>query len=397
MRLGSSVEKKDVSIDDRQNLTLLGAVMHTRKLVEPIAKLTTTGTSMILSGIIATAISTLSAGDLPSSTQGKESVGMVNPSSRFQVDNGWNIFLDTEFLWWIAKEDGLFYTQSGFTGVETSATPPDGAVNFNGHLKKVKPQFRPGFRIGLGGNMEYDEWDIYLFWTWFKSNARGTSRENNHGSLLTLWGHPKVDAPNSTKGASFAQGKWGLHINLIDVELGRSFWTGRHLSLRPFFGIRGAWIDQHFGIRYDYNTIPLTKGRIRAESDFEGVGVRAGLDMRFTLIGGWSFYGIASAAMLYGFYDCDFHAHWNSVKVANARDGFHNAASTAQLSLGVRWDTYVHKDRYHFGLYAGWEQNIWFGLNKMNHYFSNFNEGNLQQMNGDLALSGGTFGVRFDF
>jgi hypothetical protein len=351
--------------------------------------------AVAIAGIFSiTAISPLCADDLPSTTQGKEAVGIVNPSSRYEIDNGWNLFLNTEFLWWVAKEDGLYYAQSGFTGVQTSAVPPDGTKNFNGHLQKVKPHFRPGFRIGLGGNMSYDEWDIFLNWTWFQSNARGDSK----GYLLTLWGHPRVSGPdNSTDGALFTRAKWSLHLNILDLEMGRSFWVGRHLSLRPFFGVRGAWIDQHFDIHYDYTTDPITDGKLRAESDFEGGGVRAGLDTRFGLWGGWSFYGIASASMLYGFFNCDFHERWESVKVAKTRDGFHHAASTAQLALGVRWDTYVHRDRYHFGLYAGWEQNIWFGVNKMNHYFHSLSEGNLQQMNGDLTLSGGTFGVRFDF
>jgi hypothetical protein len=347
-----------------------------------------------LGGIILIGISSLCAGELPSSTQGKEAVGMVNPSSRYQVEDGWNFFLNTEFLWWVAKEDGLYYAQSGYTGVLTSAIPPDGTKNFDGHLQKVKPHFRPGFRLGIGGNMAYDEWDIFLNWTWFKSHARGDSR----GLLLTLWGHPDVSDPGSNlDGASSAKAKWALHYNVLDLEMGRSFWVGRHFSLRPFLGIRGAWIDQHFNIDYDFTTTPQTDGKLRAESDFEGGGVRAGMDMRFALLGGWSFYGIASASMLYGFYDCDFHEHWESVEVAKTRDGFHNAASSAQLALGVRWDTYLHKDRYHCGLYAGWEQNIWFGVNKMNHYFHSLSEGNLQQMNGDLSLCGGTFGVRFDF
>ncbi len=349
--------------------------------------------TLAITGIIITAISPLCADDLPSTTQGKEAVGMINPSSRFQVANGWNIFLNTEFLWWVAKEDGLYYAQGGYTGVQTSAVPPDGATNFRGHLKKVKPHFRPGFRIGIGGNMGYDEWDIMLNWTWFQSHARGDS----HKQVLTLWGHPQVSPPSDINGSTSSKAKWSLHYNVVDIEMGRSFWAGRHLSLRPFIGIRGAWIDQHFDIHYKYTTDPTTRGRLRSESDFEGVGVRTGLDMRFALIGGWSFYSIASASMLYGFYDCDFSSHWNSTRPAKTRDGFRNAASTGQLALGVRWDTYLHRDRYHFGLYAGWEQNIWFGINKMNHYFHNFNEGNLQQMNGDLSLSGGTFGVRFDF
>ena len=347
-----------------------------------------------LSGILLSVTSCLCADDLPASIQGKEAIGMVNPSSRFQVEKGWNLFLNTEFLWWVPKEDGLFYAQSGFTGAEESPLPPDAAKNFRGHLQKVNPHFRPGFRIGFGGNMAYDEWDILLNWTWFKAHARGHA----HGNLLVLWGHPEAEGmPDAMNSASSAKAKWALHYNVLDVEMGRSFWAGRHFSLRPFLGIRAAWIDQHFNIHYDYKTTPETDGRIRAESDFEGVGVRAGLDMRFSLLAGWSLYGIASAAMLYGFYDCDFHERWESVRVAIAKDTFHNAASTAQLSFGVQWDTYVHKDRYHFGLYAGWEQNIWFGINKMNHYFRNLSGGSLQQMNGDLTLSGGTFGVRFDF
>ncbi|MGC1878679.1 MAG: Lpg1974 family pore-forming outer membrane protein [Rhabdochlamydiaceae bacterium] len=343
-----------------------------------------------ISTLLLATSSTLCAGDYPPSVQGKEATGLVNPSSRFQVDNGWNLFLDTEFLWWVAKEDGLYYAQNKFTNEETTAVPPDGTVDFNGHIERVHPHWHPGFRIGFGGNMSYDEWDILLNWTWFRSHSH-TERK---GLLLVLWGHPDQ---TTTKGATRAEGNWKLHYNVLDVEMGRAFWVGRHFSLHPFFGIRGAWIDQHFKIHYDYTTTPVTKGRLKAKSDFEGVGVRAGFDARFTLIGGWSFYGIASAAMLYGHYDCDFREKWNRVRIATSRDGFHQAASTAQLALGVRWDGYIYRDRYHFGLYAGWEQNIWFSVNKMNHYFSGLGDGDLQQMNSDLTLQGGTFGIRFDF
>ncbi len=341
-------------------------------------------------GLILSTISPLSADDLPSSTQGKEATGLVNPTSRFQVENGWNLFLNTEFLWWVAKEDGLYYAQGGYSNQQTTTVPPDGTINFDGHLQKVKPEWGPGFRIGFGGNMSYDEWDLFLNWTWFKSDSRDSSK----GSLLTLWGHPDN---SGAKAATFARGKWQLLLNVLDLELARSFWVGKHFSLRPFFGARGAWIDQDMKIRYVYATAPISKGRLKMKSDFEGGGVRAGVDARFALLNGWSFYGLASASMLYGFFDCDFRETWVSHKIAGTRDGFHQATSTMQMAFGVRWDTYVHHDRYHFGLYAEWEQNIWFGINKMNHYFDNLSDGNLQQLNGDLSLQGGTFGVRFDF
>ena len=344
--------------------------------------------------ILATLPFCLYADELPASRQGQEASGFVNPSSRFQVDNGWNLFLNTEFLWWVAKEDGLYYAQSGYWNQATDAIPPNGAMDFQGHLQKVKPLWRPAFRLGFGGNMSYDEWDLFLNWTWFSSEARKSS----HGSLLTLWGHPDIDAPGSTATfAHYAKGKWDLLYNVLDLEMGRSFWVGKHFSLRPFMGVRGAWIDQHFKIHYSYATAPSTSGHLRMKSDFEGGGVRAGVDARFALFNGWSFYGIASASMLYGFFDCDFRESWQNKRIAKTGDGFRQATSAMQMAFGVRWDTYVHRDRYHFGLYAGWEQNIWYGINKMNHYFGQLQEGNLQQLNNDLCLQGGTFGVRFDF
>lgn len=355
-------------------------------------------TVCISGGIFAT-LSFLCAEDiLPPSHQGRESTGLVNPSSRFQVENGWNMFFDIEFLWWVAKEDGLFYAQSGFTNQLTDATPPDGTIDFNGHLERVTPDWSPGFRLGYGGNMSYDEWDIFVNWTWFKSHAKDSSETSKRGMLLTLWGHPDVNSPGqSANGALYAKGIWDMTINVLDLEMGRSFWVGRHLSLRPFIGARGAWIGQDFRIRYHFTTTPITRARLKAESDFQGGGVRAGFDMRFALFSGWSFYSLASASMLYGHFDCDFHEKWQSIRIATTRDGFHQAASTAQLALGVRWDSYFHHDRYHLGLYAGWEQNIWFGVNKMNHWFNQFHDGNLEQMNGNLMLQGGTFGLRFDY
>jgi len=346
--------------------------------------------SFAISGLALGCIPFLGADEFPSSTQGKEASGFVNPPSRFQVENGWNLFLNTEFLWWVAKEDGLYYAQGGFSGESTSAVPPNGTIDFKGHLKKITPDWFPGFRIGFGGNMGYDEWDLFLNWTWFKSHGRNSSE----GLLLVLWAHPDADGASA---ATDAKGVWDLHINLLDLELGRAFWVGKHFSLHPFFGARGAWIDQDLKLEYTLTTAPVTEYQYKPKCNFEGGGIRAGLDARFAMLGGWSLYGLASGSLLYGHFDTDAKGKWNGTEIGEVRDGFHQAASTVQLALGVRWDTYLHKDRYHVGLYAGWEQNIWFGLNKMNHYFGNLNEGNLEQFSSDLTLQGGTFGVRFDF
>lgn len=319
--------------------------------------------------------------------------GLINPSSRFQVKDGCNMFLTADFLWWSANTDGLYYAQSNF-GSPTTAIPPDGSVDFSGHIQRVEEEWGPGARVGFGGNMPYDEWDIYLYWTWFHADPSDSAKQHQHGPLLVLWSHPDAAGTNL---ATHAHAKWDLTINVLDLEMGRPFWVGKHLSVRPYMGIRGAWIDQEFKIKYDYATAPGIKGKLKMESDFEGVGARAGIDMRFALYNGWSLYGLAAASLMYGSFDCNFHQKSNHHKIARTEDGFHRGISTVQMGLGVRWDKFFHSRRYHVGVAAGWEQNIWYGVTQFNHYYSQLQIGAVDQNNGDLTLQGGTLSARFDF
>jgi hypothetical protein len=317
----------------------------------------------------------------------------ANPSSRFQVQEGYNIFLTADFLWWSANTDGLYYAQKNF-GSSTSANPPNGSFDFSGHLARVKQEWGPGARVGLGGNMPYDEWDIYLNWTWFQADPHSSTRQKNEGPLLVLWSQPDISGANL---ATRASAKWDLTLNVLDLEMGRSFWVGKHLAIRPFMGIRGAWIDQEFKIHYDYALTPEVKGKLKLDSDFEGVGARLGLDLRFALHKGWSLYGVAAGSLLYGDFDCDFHQKADSFTIARTDDNFHKGVSTIQMGLGVRWDTYFSKRRFHFGVSAGWEQNIWYGVTQFNHYLGSLSTGTLVQDDGDLTLQGGTLSARFDF
>jgi hypothetical protein len=317
---------------------------------------------------------------------------MINPSSRFEINNGCNMLVTADFLWWSANTDGLYYAQSNVG--TTTTLPSNGNVDFSGHLQRVKEEWGPGFRVGFGGNMPYDEWDIYLNWTWFQADPKDSAKQTSSGPLLVLWGHP--DAPEGRL-ATRAHGKWDLKTNVLDLEMGRSFWAGMRFSLRPFLGIRGAWIDQEFKIKYDYATSPTVEGEIKAKSDFEGVGVRAGVDLRFALFNGWSLYGLAAGSLMYGHLDCNFHEKSGSSLVARTSDGFHRGVSTLQMGIGTRWDHYFNHKRYHVGVAIGWEQNIWYGITQFNHYYNQLQTGTLVQNNGDLTLQGGTLSARFDF
>lgn len=319
--------------------------------------------------------------------------GRVNYPSNFQVEKGANLFVFGDYLYWIAHEDGLYYAQTG-SGAGTTSSPPTGSIDFNGHLKKIDPKWENGARIGIGHTCPIEGFDFILSWTWL-TNKANSSVKSLDGTILPLWATPDIASPLL---ASFAKGHWDLNYNTLDLEWGRSSWFGGHFSLRPFFGLRGLWIDQHLNNNYDYHTTPVVFGKLHAESDFKGAGLRTGADMRFTMPYCFSVYGVVSGSLLYGQFNADMKIHENQFTIAQTKnDCWKQGISSLQLALGLAWDTHFAKDRLHIEFHCGWEQNAWFGANQMNHYMGQLHAGKYLKENSTLTLQGLVAGGRFNF
>ena len=335
----------------------------------------------------------------------QECCQLVYPSCRFDTCCGWNVYLTGEGLWWISKENGLIYAQSGVPGAgpQTADVPPQ-SFNFRGDIQRISPDFDWGFRIGLGYNFCYDEWDAKASWTYYKTDESASII----GPALNLWGH--TDVANSSV-SSRINASWDFDYNTFDLELGRAFGAGRCFCLRPYFGIRAAWIDQNLKVFNDVLLDQPTPDEalstdLKALSNFTGAGFRFGLDGRFDFCFGFSLYGLASYSLLYGRFDTDFKETASGqgsgevvtdLVIADSVDRFHMGLSSLQLSLGLQWNHAYCCDRYRFGLNIGWEQNLWFQLNQMNHFQASLRAGHLNQENGNLSLQGISFGARFDF
>lgn len=316
----------------------------------------------------------------------------VNYPSNFQVEGGFNLFIFGDYLYWIAQEDSLYYAHTGL-GSGTEVFPPNGSINFDGRLKKVKPEWDSGTRIGIGLNFPKAGYDLAFYWTWFSTEA-SNSVSKPAGTLFSIWAHPDNTL---TTADTFAKGKWNLDIQLFDLEWGRSSWFGGHFSLRPFFGIRALWLEQDLKNQYDYHTSPVATGQLHSESDFRGGGLRAGADARFAMGYGFSIYGIASGSLLYGHFDCDFHLKEDELAIARSKDRFLRGVSSLQLALGLGWDSHFARDRLHIEFHVGWEQNEWFSINQMNHFMQESGRGIFFQENSNLSLQGLIAGGRFDF
>lgn len=318
--------------------------------------------------------------------------GRVNFPANFQVEKGANVILFGDYLFWVAQEDDLYYAETG-GGTGTSTFPPNGNFDFNGHLKKVKPDWDNGLRIGLGYNFPNEGYDLLVYWTWFATVAHHSTRSDN-GTLLPLWAQPDFSSPAHS---FFAKGKWNLDLNLADIEWGRCSWFGGHFALRPFFGLRGLWLDQDLKNYYLYDTTTLVKGKLQLNSNFHGGGLRAGADGRFTFPYGFSIYGMVSGSLLYGRFHANMYFKEDQSTIAQTKDPFLKSISSLQLSLGLGWDTHFLEDHCHIEFHVGWEQNVWFGVNQMNHFMNAFHNGAYFKENSNLTLQGLVAGGRFDF
>lgn len=291
--------------------------------------------------------------------------GKVNYPSNFQVENGWNLFVFGDYLYWNARENGLYFAKTN-------------------HIHRLEPEWNNGLRIGAGINFPNEGYDLLGIWTWFSTHAHSTI-----GLSIPLWAVATLEAF-----ARKTTAEWNLQQNSADLEWGRSSWFGGHLSWRPFFGLRGAKIDQNLKIDYTY---VIQNGSQHSRSDFIGGGLRAGSDLRFALPCDFGICALMSGSLLMGRIDAELRLKENKTLAAHTKDHFWRMVPALQMALKLSWDRHLYRDRLHLALYAGWEQNIWFGINQMNHFMNPLEGVRFFKENSNLCTQGLVAGGRFSF
>ncbi len=318
--------------------------------------------------------------------------GMMNVSALPMIDsNNWNLFGDV--LYWRALEGGT-------TWALNQSLEPSGTTNE--HIRKVNFNWDWGFRVGIGGNlMMHDEWDMELYYTWFrteKEDAVGVEgslspRGFATGGIITYFQQPPLvdGAPDGMQSGSI---DWKIFFSMFDWALGRNFYVSKHLALRPHVGVKGGWIHQKIHGDWKVNSTYGTTG-YSMKNDFWGVGPSAGLDSKWVLgnVGTHMFnlLGNVAGALMYGHFDLKSgwdNTHDNQLLTNMSRD---LGATMMQGFMGFSWETNFNADRCHFTMMLGYELQYWFSQNQL------FNTQSFDFQNDDLMLQGGTLDFRFDF
>ena len=361
----------------------------------------------------------------------------VNAPVRPRTCNG-DWVIEVAGFYWNSHQDGMEYAINNKVQFPNDNPDESGIVdaglNTLVDASFVNPDFKWdfGFKVGLGYNTTCDGWDFGVEWTWYRGKANNTSESetSDNTTILPIW---SAFAPKQglTLYASDVESNWKLELNMIDIELGREFWTSKYLTMRPFVGLRIAYIDQTFQIDHkggSWTSNSSAKGSqntannyVSINNDFHGVGVRGGFDTLWNLGCGWGIYGNIAYSILYGRFDIK-HDETNreatsphsKTKIADAKGHFRASRAVADLGIGLQYQTMFCDCAYGFAAMLGWEHHVFFDQNQMWRVvrigdtfggagstaaptFNNTGENVYSQRRGDLDTQGWTLKVRFEF
>lgn len=314
-------------------------------------------------------------------------------SANYAPLQGWGPYVTGEALIFKAQQPGRKFTVNL------------NAVQYNDHgiivnATGISPcnHYDPGFRVGLGYTLPcHEEWDIYGYYTQFDTN--GYQKITAVGALepIASLSYPYAEYP-----ASGATCCWKLHFKTIDFELGREFYIGSFLHIKPHVGVRGAKISEDMVVSYTsvlYNS-KLHADKLNLCNTFAGAGVQFGLNTQWELFktchcGDISLYGDAAWALLTGHTKLSTDEVIDiTVPIVQGTEYFKALIAAQTLAIGVRWDKTFFCDRVHARIHFGWEQHYY---TNMWNFISTVLVTDLTLANGNLGLSGFAVGARIDF
>ncbi len=311
--------------------------------------------------------------------------GLPNLSSR-PLNQCSNVDIFATALYWFPSETAdwaLILLPSG-----TSET-----VTF----KTVSFDWAPGFRVGVGYNMEHDQWDTQLYYTWFDAHTTDHI-DRGSGNIVSQFLGPLIADVGDFQSAQMS---WKLHFNMFDWDVGRNFLVSHELLFRPFIGVKWGWIHQTIHTRWQnpsfnflVTTIPLS-ARENLKNHFFGGGPSGGLNTKWVLgnirCHTFSFFGDFGAAYMWGNWKIrdkfiDSLLTTVTTSVGNRTFG----SLMVKALMGIGWDFDVSCQQSHFGMKLGYEIEDWFNQYQILDHETG------THMN-DLILQGLTADLRLDF
>ena len=254
--------------------------------------------------------------------------------------------------------------------------PPASPIVLN-PLGTVDPDYQPGFFAGISSALNVST-SIDVRYTFFESSTDDSIDTNAPLALRSLVVHPStVDAATDFLDANASL---DIDFDLIDVDFRRVIWCGDLHAVNVVLGARYAQLDQRF--ESEFNSLGTTN--VNTDIDFDGGGIRVGLDGQFFGCGkNLSIYSRGVASFLGGRFRGEYFQGSTADPVVVATDWeAGRIVPILDFELGVRFD---HK-QWNFG--AGYLISTWFNTPDTSEWINTVQTGNYTDVDGTLSFDG---------
>lgn len=349
------------------------------------------------------------------------SSGYVAPAGiNIGTPGDYDFFLTSSFLYWQIQQDNLVV---GLVQDGSSVTTTPNSYLSNSFVE-IDPGFTPGFQVGIGMNLQNDNWEGLVDYTRVHGSYSVSSNGSNPSGIsiyvtdrLQAIFPPEMGAAISSTSSTVTPAYTSLsstyksHLDFIDAEMARTFYLGKSLTLRAAMGLRSAWIQQSLSSTYQVTVDPTTARRldVKSESNSWGFGPRFGALLDWSLGKGFSLLGSLAGDILYTWYHIQdkTSVHFFNPQFSASRAGVNSNTFTTSdhpralrphtdMEMGVHWGSYFCNNNFHLDFAATYGFQVFFDQNMFRHW-----DGLLPAWStaphGNLYVNGLTFSARFDF
>ena len=308
----------------------------------------------------------------------------VPPSARPSSEDIIGLSLSGDFTFWTAAQSGMALATTnvgGHTGtaaVMMSGQPTTVNTTVHGTVYYPKTNWKPGFKVDLGYNLDHDGWALLAEYTWFynKKNHLHTWT-NTDNNMYTMW---RLDSTSYTPTwVNSISSKWSNWFNRINVEIARSFYAGHYFSHSPFIGVLGAWEKQTLFVACTPSHT-ISGDDVYGENAYAfhnkqtwwGVGPYFGINSNFYLsnscctCGDMSLFIDMGSALTWSRFEITKKVvNTGNYIVAFPKNKFWNVSPMLEMFAGLNWESWFADNTWFVNMKLGWETQVWFNHNYM--------------------------------
>lgn len=311
-----------------------------------------------------------------------------NAPASIATSCSWDFDVFASFLYWHVSQEDMDIAHAAMSATQVGAVAYQ---NFD---------YKPGFKLGVGFDTNYDDWVGWVEYTWMHQTTSSSYSPPAQTSGATgSWASQDwfinylavLGSPNGLVSSS-----WKMNLDMLDAVFSRPYYQGTQLTMSPYAGLRSLWLRQRLKVNLAITASPGFAYAIN-QSHAWSIGPVGGM-MGHWLIGqGLRFEGNAGGSLLYMQYTSVGHKELDSgTTVLTAGTSDLNALRpTTEFGVGLGWGSYYSCQQFYFDVSARydfmvlWNQNV---LRQLVGNLAGYTEGP-----GNLYLHGLTVSARFDF